>query len=179
LVEQERQEKEGADADSLEYEQVRQNFERKIVTTNRLAETRRVQLLSSTRVLQTIALRAQTQREGQELRRKLQSVTDQRRIRLLNEIEATGIHMAAVRTKLQSVGDKLIYTGMIRSQLVRGNGGKPDLTSVRRGGQALIRMNANEDTELSPGDVLEVALRLQDLAGPSAPNLSRHQPEVK
>jgi polysaccharide biosynthesis/export protein len=166
LAEQERQEKEGADADAGDYEQTKQNFERKIVTTNRLAEARRVQLFSSTRVLQTTSLLAQTQREGQELRRKLQSVVDQHRIKLLNEIEATGIHMASVRTKLQSVGDKLIYTGMIRSQLVRGNGGKPDLTIVRRDNAGLIRMKADEDTELSPGDVLEVALRLQDLAGP-------------
>jgi polysaccharide export outer membrane protein len=169
LVEQERQEKEGADADSGEYDQTKQNYEKKIVTTARLAEARRVQLFSSTRVLQTTALLAQTQREGQQLRRKLESVIDQRRIMLLNEIEATGIHMASVRTKLQSAGDKLIYTGMIRSQLVRGNGGKPDLTIVRRDGPALIRMKADEDTELSPGDVLEVALRLQDLAGPAVP----------
>jgi polysaccharide export outer membrane protein len=173
LVEQERQEREGADADSAEYEQTKQNFERKIVTTNRLAEARRVQLFSSTRVLQTTSLLAQTQRERQELRRKLQSVVDQHRITLLNEIEATGLHMASVRTKLQSVGDKLIYTGMIRSQLVRGNGGKPDLTIVRHEGPALIRMNADEDTELSPGDVLEVSLRLQDLAGPATPKIEQ------
>jgi polysaccharide biosynthesis/export protein len=85
------------------------------------------------------------------------------------KIEAKGIHMASVRTKLQSVGDKLIYTGMIRSQPVRGNGGKPDLMVVRRDGPALIRMKADEDNDFSPGDLLEIALRLQDLAGPAAP----------
>jgi polysaccharide export outer membrane protein len=170
MGEQERQEKEGAEADSEEFEQTRQNFERKFVTTTQLAEARRVQLFSSTRVLQTTSLLAQTQRGGQAVRRKLQSVIDQHRITLLNEIEATGVHMASVRTKLQSVGDKLIYTSMIRSQLVRGNGGKPDLTIVRRDGPVLIRMKADDDTELSPGDVLEIALRLQDLAGPAAPD---------
>jgi polysaccharide biosynthesis/export protein len=106
MVEQERQEKEGAEADSEEYEQ---------------------------------------------------SVIDPHRITLLNEIEATGIHMASIRAKLQSVGDKLTYTSMIRSQLVRGNGGKPDLTIVRRDGPALICMKADDHTELSPDDSSPIA----------------------
>jgi hypothetical protein len=122
MVEQEQQEKEGAEADSEEYEQ---------------------------------------------------SVIDPHRITLLNEIEATGIHMASIRAKLQSVGDKLTYTSMIRSQLVRGNGGKPDLTIVRRDGPALICMKADDDTELSPDDSSPIARSCR----PAAP--SRHQPDVK
>jgi polysaccharide biosynthesis/export protein len=178
LTQQGQREQEGADSDAADFAETKKNFQKGMVPTTRLSEARRLELISATRVLQTTALLAQVQRERKEIGRKLQATVDQRRIGLLQKIEDTEVHMAVLRAKLQSAGDKLIYTGMIRSQLVRGNGGKPDLTIVRSEGGNHIRLKADEDTELSPGDVLEVALRLQDLAGPPDPEPTRAKPTM-
>jgi polysaccharide biosynthesis/export protein len=178
LIQQGQKEREGAEADAADFVDTKKNFQKGMVPTTRLAEARRVELLSETSVLQTTASLAQVERERKEVDRKLQSTIDQRRITLLQRIEDAEVHMASLRARLQSTGDKLIYTGLIRSQLVRGNGGKPDLTIIRSEGANHIRLNADEDTELSPGDVLEVALRLQDLTGPQDPESARKKPAM-
>ncbi|MBV9407003.1 MAG: polysaccharide biosynthesis/export family protein [Acidobacteriaceae bacterium] len=166
LTQQVQQEREGADADAAEFAETKKNFQKGFVPTTRLADARRIDLISSTRVLQTTAVLAQIQRERKEVGRKLEATIDQHRLELLRQIEGTEVHMAVLRARLQSAGDKLIYTGMIRSQLVRGNGGKPDLSIVRLEGTSPTHLSINEDAELRPGDVLEVSLRLEDLAGP-------------
>jgi polysaccharide export outer membrane protein len=66
-----------------------------------------------------------------------------------------------IRAKLQGIAEKLQYTALVRSQLVRGSGGKPEITVVRKGERGRERFVAEEDFELQPGDVVEVALRTE------------------
>lgn len=56
---------------------------------------------------------------------------------------------------------------MVRSQLVRGVGNKAEIAIIRKGEKGPERIIASEDTELQPGDTLEVTLQYQD--GPDAP----------
>ena len=56
---------------------------------------------------------------------------------------------------------------MVRSQLARGAGNKTDIAIIRKGEKGPERIVASEDTELQPGDAVEVTLRYQD--GPDAP----------
>ena len=48
---------------------------------------------------------------------------------------------------------------------MRANEFKPDLTVIRRGKSGPERIAVDQDFELQPGDVIEVALRLDDMAG--------------
>jgi len=68
LNEQEAKEKEGAQADNVDLQQMRENFKRGIVPTMRMAEARRVTLFSATQALQTMALLAQAERERENAR---------------------------------------------------------------------------------------------------------------
>jgi len=109
----------------------------------------------------------QVKRQQDELSRKLVRLDDQRRLDLLRELQDTSVKLNQIREKLQSVAEKLQYTSMVRSQLVRGAGTKAELAIIRKGENGQERIVASEDTELQPGDAVEVSLRYQD--GPGAP----------
>jgi polysaccharide export outer membrane protein len=55
----------------------------------------------------------------------------------------------------------------VRSQLARGAGNKAEIAIIRKGENGQERIVASEDTELQPGDAVEITLRYQD--GPDMP----------
>ena len=105
----------------------------------------------------------QVKKQQEELARKLTKLDDQRRLDLLRELQGTSVRLNQIREKLQSVGEKIQYTAMVRSQLVRGAGSKPDIAIIRKGEKGPERIIASEDSELQPGDTVEVTLRYQDV----------------
>jgi polysaccharide biosynthesis/export protein len=162
LTDLQRLEQQDADADKAEVDQARQYLQKGVVPTTRVTEARRLSGFSSTRVLQTTALIAQLEREQQDLRLRRQKADTDRRFQLLGEAQDAQIKLATIRDRLQGVGEKLIYTGVVKSQLTRGRSGKPEITLFRRGeGGSPQRLAAEEDTTLLPGDVVEVALHLE------------------
>ena len=86
---------------------------------------------------------------------------------MLRELQDTSVKLNEIREKLQSVGEKLQYTAMVRSQLARGAGNKAEIAIIRKGEKGQDRTIASEDTELQPGDTVEVSLRYEE--GPDAP----------
>jgi polysaccharide export outer membrane protein len=167
LSEQQKKEEEGFQADLEELQKASDLFAKGSVIGPRVTDARRAVLLSSTRKLQTSALLMQVKRQQDELSRKLVRLDDQRRLDLLRELQDTSVRLNQIREKLQSVGEKLQYTSMVRSQLVRGAVSKPDIAIIRKGEKGPERIVASEDTELQPGDAIEVTLRYQN--GPDAP----------
>jgi polysaccharide export outer membrane protein len=73
------------------------------------------------------------------------------------------VDLETIRSKLQAVADKLMYTGVVKSQLVRGSGGEPHIKIFRGEKDSQQVISANENDPLLPGDVIEVALRLEAL----------------
>ena len=70
--------------------------------------------------------------------------------------------IADTKTKLQSVGEKLLYTGAVSSQFVRGSGGKPEFRIDHANmGDGSADVAGTEDTVLTAGDTLEVSLRAE------------------
>jgi polysaccharide export outer membrane protein len=94
----------------------------------------------------------------------VEKLDDQRRIILLRELQDSNLRLAEIRAKLQGVGEKLQYTGMMKSQLARGLSDKPQITVIRKGEKDRERFKANEDFELQPGDVVEIALQPEHIA---------------
>ncbi|WP_407529905.1 polysaccharide biosynthesis/export family protein [Methylobacterium oryzisoli] len=162
LTEQRKKEDEGAQLDSSEIERINDLNRRGVVPITRALETRRLSLLSSTRALQIGVQTEQAKKDRQDAARSVDRFVDQRRAEVLRDLQDNDIKLAQTRAKLQAVGEKLLYTGVVRSQLVRGSGGTPDIAVYRRTDPAQrTRIAADEETELQPGDTIEVALKVE------------------
>jgi polysaccharide export outer membrane protein len=167
LSEQQKNEEQGFQSDLEELQKVGDLFGKGALISPRVTDARRAVLLSSTRKLQTTAQLMQVKKQQDELTRKLEKLDDQWRLDLLRELQDTSVKLNEIREKLQSVGEKLQYTAMVRSQLARGAGNKAEIAIIRKGEKGQDRTIASEDTELQPGDTVEVSLRYED--GPDAP----------
>jgi polysaccharide export outer membrane protein len=162
LAAQQKTEEEAYQSDLDELQKVNDLFGKGALVSPRVTDARRAVLNSSTRKLQTQAQLMQVKTQQDEFKRKLEKLDDQRRLELLRELQDANVTLNETRVKLQSVGEKLQYTAMIRSQLVRGAGDKAEIAIIRKGQKGEERIVADEDAELQPGDTVEVALHYQD-----------------
>ncbi|QHP68718.1 exopolysaccharide biosynthesis protein [Bradyrhizobium sp. LCT2] len=167
LSEQQKKDEEGLQGDLEELQKATELFGKGSLISPRVTDARRAVLLSSTRKLQTSAQLLQVKKQQDEFVRKLAKLDDQRRLDLLRELQETSVRLNQIREKLQSVGEKLQYTTMVRSQLVQGAGNHVEIAVIRKGDKGQERIIASEDTELQPGDAVEVSLHYQD--GPAVP----------
>lgn len=166
LTEQQTKETAGVDDDNEEFKRVQDLLQRGSVPITRVVEARRSLLLSSTRQLQTAAQLAQVDRERDEFSRKSTKLEDDRRLELLNELQEANVKLSGIQFRLKALSEKLVYVGMVRSQLVRGTGSKPQLTVFRKTEKGGVdNLTVTEDAELSPGDVVEVSLQSDFLPG--------------
>jgi polysaccharide export outer membrane protein len=159
LSEQQKTEDQGTQADVEELERAKELFNKGTLTMLRVSDARRAMLLSSTRKLQTSAQLMQTRRQRDDLSRQIERLDGQRKSDMLRELQDATVAFSKIRFKLQSTGEKLQYTALAKSQLTRGFGNKPAITIVRNGPKGSENLIANEEFELQPGDVVEVALR--------------------
>jgi polysaccharide export outer membrane protein len=162
LSEQQKTEEEGYQTDVDDLQKVLDLYNKGSLISPRVTDARRAVLLSSTRKLQTSAQLMQVKKQQDELTRRLEKLDDQRKIDLLREQQETGAKLNEIRAKLQIVGEKLQYTAMVRSQLVQGASDNVDITIIRKGDKGQERIVAGQDTELQPGDAVEITLRYQD-----------------
>jgi polysaccharide export outer membrane protein len=167
LKEQQQKEQEGAQADATDLVDMRENFKRGLIPVMRMSEARRLALLSATQALQTTAMLAQAEREREDFSRRLEVVDDRRRVDLLGELQDAEVKLQKIRASLQAVSDKLLYSSMVRSQLARGKEGKPTVTVFRDSNGDRQTLPGDENSELMPGDVVEIALRLEEMSKPS------------
>lgn len=158
LVEKKRQDQEGSDADTADFQKVKELFQKGIAPTTRLSDARRAALLASGQLLQTIVEMSNIERQRGEYARQLEKIDNQARIDGWRELQEANLRLSQITARLKAAREKLMYTGMLRSALGRGMGGQPKITVHRKGGSGLERLTADEDMELSPGDVVDVAL---------------------
>lgn len=159
LNEQREREEEGAKADGADLERLTALFDRGNLAITRVTETRRIILLSATRLLQTNVQIERVRREREADLRKLAKLDDERRLEITRDLQDARVALAATRAKIEGTNEKLLYTATVRSQLVRGTGGRPEITVVRREEDGRRRsFAADEDAVLQPGDVVEVSL---------------------
>jgi polysaccharide export outer membrane protein len=165
LVDQQRREQEGTEVDNEDLDRLQEALRKGVVPVTRVVEGKRMLLYSSTRALQTAVQLAQADREGAEAARRLERLDTDRRAQILAELQDAQVKLAGIRSRLQALSEKLVYTGMVRSQLINGTAGKPALAVIRNNQTGTERIVANEDTELQPGDVVEVALTADLMPG--------------
>jgi polysaccharide biosynthesis/export protein len=161
LSEQLQGEGEGLRADAQELQKARAAFGSGNLPSPRVAEARRAVLLSSTRQLQTTAQLMQVKKFRGEVERELEKIDDQRRIRLLAELQDAAVKLAGERAKLQSAEEKLQLAGLPPPRALDA-AVKPDISVFRSSANGTTRLMLDTDSELQPGDVVEVALRGED-----------------
>lgn len=164
LSAQEAKEQQGAQADAEELQRAIELSAKGLMPGPRVTEARRALLLSSTRKLQTTAQLMQTKKQQDDVARQLQRLDDQRRIKLLQDLQDAVVKLAQFRAKLQSTAEKLQYTAA-RSLVTAANEINAQMAIIRKSEKGRERIDANADSELQPGDVVEIALRLDDGSG--------------
>jgi polysaccharide export outer membrane protein len=164
LSEQQQKEEQGTKADAEELQRVIELLGKGFLTSPRVTEARRSVLLASTRKLQTTAQLMQVKRQRDDLQRQLEKLDDQRRINLLRDLQDSGVRLSGIQAKLQSIGEKLRRAGT-GSQVAGHIHSDPEIMVVRRKGSGRERFSVDQDSELQPGDVVEVTLRTEYVAG--------------
>ena len=110
---------------------------------------------------------AAAQREYSEAVRGVEKFKDARQEQLLQGIQDATVETQRLRNQIRATEDKLLYVGATEAQLRRGEI-RLELIIHRRTEEGLQQLTAMEDTEIEPGDVLDVLVRPDDLlAAPS------------
>ena len=149
--------------DESDYKQrLSQLLDRGVIAHDRVADQQRSLLDSTQRYLDYSQRISELAKARDDFKRQVERLGDQRRAALLKDLQDANVALADTRAKLQSVGEKLLYTGAISSELVRGSGGKPEI-HIHHAGTAdgVADLQGTEDTTLSAGDTLEVSLRAE------------------
>jgi len=156
LEQQQKKEDEGVKADLEELERVTKLFKRGHMVMPRVTEARRTLLLWTTRQVQTRSQLIQAMTGRNEIERKLEKLSDELRIGLLKELQEARLRLGGIEAKLQTIGKMLPYT---TTRLAAGRSDKmPKITVYRNNVHGERSFAGNGDTELQPGDVVEVVL---------------------
>lgn len=159
VSQREQREAKGAADDVRDLERTIALYKQGTLINNRVIEARRNVLLSTTRKLETTAELMQMHQQKTDLVRQLDRFADERRIAVLQELEAATVRLGDIRTKLQGTGEKLQYTAAAKAQITDGNSRKlPVITIHRKDLKGWHRLTADESFEIQPGDVVEVTV---------------------
>jgi len=157
LLKREQAEAEGVKQDEADLARVTKVFQAGNLTNDRLADMRRAVVLSSTRALETSVELMRTRRQQDDFVRQQQRNENQRRIGLLTELKDTDVRLADITARLHAASQKLQPTGASALPLpVAGETIQAQVTIIRKVGEQWQKQLAQEDTEVAPGDTIEV-----------------------
>ena len=158
MAQREAQEKQGAATDAQDLERISALYANRSLVHSRLVEARRNVLLSATRNLETTTELMQLRQQKTDLEQQLDRLADVRGIAVLQELEDATVRLGEVRSKIQSVGEKLWYTGLAKAQFADADQKKPVITVYRKDSAGGQKQVVDEAFELQPGDVIEIAV---------------------
>jgi polysaccharide export outer membrane protein len=159
LSERERVEAAAEKADEQDLAKVSQLFKAGIQTNTRMADIRRALLLSSSQRLGTLVELMRIRSQRADFERQLEKNGNQKKITLLNDLRDGSVRLADLEVKLRAAGMKLHSPGIAsRAGPPMGEAVQPHVTIVRRVGDEWRQLPSDNDSEVLPGDVVEVAL---------------------
>jgi polysaccharide biosynthesis/export protein len=146
-------------ADEQDLAKVSQLFKNGDQTNARVAEIRRSLLLTSTRRLGTLVELMRVRSQRADYVRQAEKNGNQKKIDLLNDLRDTSVLLANIEVKLRAAGAKLQAPAIVASVEPSAAGGvRPQVKIVRWVGGNWQQLLATNESEILPGDVLEVAL---------------------
>ncbi|MGZ5924076.1 MAG: polysaccharide biosynthesis/export family protein [Rhizomicrobium sp.] len=152
-------EEQGLQEDKKGYSELLKVDVRNSLPVLRMMDIKRNQVASSSRVYQARAQFEQAELTQAEAAQSLQRLESDRRTALLKDLQAASVRSNDLQVQLSANGEKLMYTSLLKSRLVRGPGAKPTIRVFRSGRSAREKIDAVEDTPLLPGDTIEIALK--------------------
>jgi polysaccharide export outer membrane protein len=161
LEEQREREEEGTRADSEEFERMQALLEKGTTSAQRVSDARRATLLSATRALQTGAEAAQVARDRDDIHRTVQKLQNERRAKLLADLRESRMRRIQIEARLAAVNEKLLLSGAVRSVWATGGTSRPTIVVHRNMNGTHEEFVGSEDTQLLPGDVVKIALRIE------------------
>lgn len=142
-----------------DYARLRESHEKGLVPVSRLLDEQRALQQISDQVLQISTQTGEGKRRRDEIIRDQQKLLADRRTGLAKELQDATVSLASAQARLQAASEKMSYTGALKSQLAGGPSRRPLITLFRKGNGAAERLDAEEGSELLPGDVIEVTLQ--------------------
>jgi polysaccharide export outer membrane protein len=121
--------------------------DRGIIVQGRLLEMQRAMLLLKSQLFDSIAKAAQAQRLLSDYNRRLQSLDETRRLTVLKEMQDAYADAAATTARLTTARQQLT---------IKRTSEPPAFTIYRQKDGSRLRVEADENTNVSPGDILEV-----------------------
>ncbi len=163
LNEKSNQEDHGQLADAHELEDLL-GLQKKGYTSNvRVTDTRHaVSQAAARKLVIEIQLDKASQRK-QDFQKQLSWIESQRKIALLNDLKDGAIRQSELRSKIRSLRDRVRTVLMTRSQNTRSESQSPKIVVIRSREKGRQRLSADEDFELQPADVVEVAIPSDEL----------------
>lgn len=159
LSEQFETETRGSVADAEEFERTRKLLEKTMTTQSRVTDARRAMLISATRALQIGVQVATAERDQEERARAMARSIDQRRADLMKQRDESALRLAQLKSRMEANDRKLVFMGGASKQVLGDDPAKLRITIKRDSVDGLQTIAATEDTLLTPGDVVEVALK--------------------
>lgn len=160
LTNQAKSEEEGAKLDAEDMERVNELFKRNLVPASRVTEVRRAALISSSRAQQTNVAADNAKRDRDEAKAKLQRLLLTRQVAAAGELEEANARMETLRSEIDALRKKMLLGGGSGASIIRARVADTRIWIVRRSDAGYSRIVGEEDTELLPGDVVEVNLTL-------------------
>ncbi|WP_375461958.1 polysaccharide biosynthesis/export family protein [uncultured Enterovirga sp.] len=154
-------EEESVKADVADYDKLKEFSRSGNLPMTRLSEARRLSMFSATQSLATSVQFTATVRERDEALRKVARLDETLRADMLKQVEAATLERDGIRSRLAAAGEKIAYTGMIRSQLNRKGGPAPTITITRPEADGGGTVTADENAPVRPGDTVDVALHTE------------------
>lgn len=161
LKSRQEREEENVKADVIDYDKLKEFARNGNLPMNRLSEARRLSMFSATQSLGTSVQLAATVRERDDALRKVARLDETLRSEILKQVDAATLERDAIRSRLAAAGEKIAYTGMIRSQLSRRGGPAPTIAITRPEADGGGTMTADENALVRPGDTIDVALHVE------------------
>jgi polysaccharide export outer membrane protein len=149
-------EQKGADLDAAEVTTLEDLFHKGLVQAPRLMDARRSGLLSSSRALETKIALENAKRDRADLQSKLDSLDRDRKVELLTDLEKANSAMRNAAVVLQGSQRELALQGEVRET------DGVQIMIFRKGSDAAHGVITNEDSELLPGDTLDIKILRQE-----------------
>lgn len=132
---------------------------RGLAAPGRVSEEQRATVLLKSREMDTASRLAIARQSREELRRKLEKADD-RQTRVARELQDAITALEGLYTQLAAVREQLALAGSLGMQMMSGDENPPEILIIRKIKDAPVRLTANEDMNIEPGDVIELKLRL-------------------
>lgn len=159
LSQQEAEEKDGLQSEADDRKRVDQLVKKGTVTVPRVIEARRAMLRSSSGLTRVKVDLARSKQERDGFVSRLQNLDTQRNLELLQNTTTARARIASLRVRLDTTAEKLRRSGGLI-----GGDDRPHISIIRSNNGIWQRIAADEDAEVSPGDIVEVGLRTDHIA---------------